>query len=533
MRRASAPLSLAIALALVGCGGDEGQTAPASVVPAGAPVYVDFSVRPEGEAADDAEAAAARILGEDPGGQIVELVQGATGADGESLDYEEDVEPWLGEKFAVFLTAIGGGETQSRGAYVVETTDVDRALEALGSSSEPSGRTREHQGVTYELDDGEVIGAVDDFIVGGDEAAFKAAVEAAEGDSLAESEQFEQAVDELAEDRLATLYVPPARLIKSIKDPGLSGQQRKLLQRALGGAAKEPVTGELTASGDAITLELSSGAGSVDTAESRLLPKLPRDAWLAIGLGDLGGAVASAVEQIDRAGVGGIDAEAVRSELLDRTGVELEREVIEALGDAALFVSGTSSGSLGGAVVIESNDLEASAELIGKLEDLVALEVPAGIRVEPLASTDGDQGFQVSDPRGGLQQGILVIQQGKRIVAGYGGAAVNQALAGTAGADPLSSDPAFERATEALGELGVDAFVSLESAIALVREGGVGAAPRIEQIGSFLDTLDFLVVGTGSEDDRALLRLVIGLQGRSGSEGAEETAETTEGDGGG
>ncbi len=528
MRCALALVAAGVALIPAGCGGDEEEVSgPAAVTPAGAPVYVDVSVRPEGDAAEDAEAAAGRILGTDePGQRIVELVERAAAADGVSLDYAEEIEPWLGERFAVFLTAIGGGGTESKAAFVVETTDVDEALGTVRSASDLTGRTAEHEGVEYEFDDeGDVVGAVDEFIVGGDEAAFKAAVDASRGEALAESDQFEGAVETLADDRLATLYVPPTRFIGAIKDPEFDREERRLLRQALGDAADKPVVGELTASAEAITIELAGGAGGAETEESELLSRLPGEAWLAVGLSDLGGSIGDAVKQLDRGGVRGLDGAAVRRELLEQTGIELDHEVIGALGDAALFVEGSSSSSLGGALVIESKDPEASAELIGKLEDLVGSEVPSGIRVEPLASTGGDQGFQISDPGGGLPQAISVIQREKRIVVGYGGAAVNQALAGADGADPLSENPAFEAARRAVGDLGLDAFLSLDAVIALAREAGAASEPGFEEVRPYLDALRFLAVGSGSESDRTVLRLVIGLAERAEGGDAGEAGD--------
>ncbi len=528
--------AISITVLVAGCGGDDDgeDVGPAAVVPESAPVYIDVAVRPEGEAKENAEAALGTILDtDDPGARVVELVEQEAAREGDDFDYGDDIEPWLGERFAIFLTRIGNDETtESKGAFVFETTDVDRALEFFRSDPDATGKTGEYEGVSYQVDsDKDVLGAVGDFIVGGDLPAFKAAVDASDGTTLADSEEFDEATSELPDESLATLYVPPEQFLDAVEDPDFSPQERDLVKEALGDAGDQPVLGDVTASADTLTLELSAGGGGVETGESSLLTTLPADAWLALGLSDIGAAVQNGVDQIEKANVPGLDGNAIREELESQTGISLEEDVVNALGDGAVFVSGTSVSSVGGALVIESKDPEASAELLTKVQDLISTQAPE-LEVEPLASTSGDQGFQVSTSqtssstgttttpgttptpeRPTLTQAFTVIQRDDRIVAGYGGAAVNQVLAGKgSGAEPLTSNPVFRSAQDSVGELGTDLFVELPTVLELIESAGAGEDPEFRQARPYLDSLEFLASGSGTEEERSVVRLVVGLE---------------------
>src|SRR5215217_8981701 len=107
-----------LSLAAAGCGSGaaSGGDDPASAVPANAAIYVDATVRPDGELREDALAAAAKILRtSDPQGRIDELVaQVFSESEQPKLDYARDVKPWLGEKVALWA-ATSGGEDRFRG----------------------------------------------------------------------------------------------------------------------------------------------------------------------------------------------------------------------------------------------------------------------------------------------------------------------------------------------------------------------------------------------------------------------------------
>jgi hypothetical protein len=237
--------------------------------------------------------------------------------------------------------------------------------------------------------------------------------------------------------------------------------------------------------------------------------------------------VQRSLDQTAEAGVPGLNAETLGREVRAETGIDLEQDVIPALGDAAVFVQGTSEQSLGGALVIESKDPNASTQLLTKVQDLITAESGGAFEVEPLASTSGDQGFQITltetasgdtevgqpgiaSVRPTLSQPITVIQRDERIVAGYGGEAVNQAL-DPQGVEPLNETETYKSATEAVGGLGIDAFVSFAPLLQFAEGAGLAEDPDYTEVKPYLDALSFLALGTGSEEDRGVVRFTLGL----------------------
>src|SRR5215218_8887116 len=98
-------VALAALVVVAGCGGSDdggsGETDPASVAPAKAPVFIGFTVRPEGETKENIEALAQKIAGVDDLGElIITELENEAADEGEEFDYEKEVEPWLGRKAA-------------------------------------------------------------------------------------------------------------------------------------------------------------------------------------------------------------------------------------------------------------------------------------------------------------------------------------------------------------------------------------------------------------------------------------------------
>ncbi len=492
---------------LAACGGDdEDDAGPAALVPADAPAYIEVVVQPEGDAREDAEAALEKVTGsESPGEDIAALFERAT--DGPVGGFEEEIEPWLGERLGLYPSTLAG-DTET--VLVIETTDGEQALESFREDQSATGEEQEYEGHTFELDDeGDAFTLVDDFIVFGRPAGLRQVIDVADGgDALADSDQFTEAVDELPEDRLASLFAVPRTFVEAIPSREIDAEGRDLILQGMGDSADEPVLGDVTASGEQLTLELSAGGG-VETADSELLGQVPGDAWLAIGLGDLGAAVDNSVEQIEQAGIAGVNAETLRRLVLRETGFSLE-QASAALGDGAVYVQGTSEQSLGGAIVIETSDPPASAELLASVEELIA---STGVETEPLASTSGDQGFQISlAPSVGpdVSQPITVVQRDDRIVAAYGGEALNQALSAD-GVEPIEQTQLFRTARDAAGDLGIDAFVSIAPLLQLAESAGLAEDDSYSQLKPYLDALEFLTVAAGAEGERGVVRFIVGL----------------------
>lgn len=513
-RRITALLAAAaLVAAIAGCGGDGGgdDNGPTAVVPEDAAGYFEIAIRPQGDARSGAEDALGKVLDtDDPGARIVSQLEKSAAADGQDLSWSQDIAPWLGETVGSFPSSLAG---DADAVVIAETTDPDKALEFVRSQEDATGQKQEYKGVEYELDaGGDAFGIVDDFLVFGRPEGFQQAVDASQGASLAESDTFKDAVGDLPDDRLGTLYAIPKDFLEAIPADEIDPAGRSYLLKVIGDASEEPVLGDLTASADGVTLELSAGGGDVETGQSALLPDLPADSWLALGLADIGSAVQNGLDSVESADIPGFDAAAIRRQLQSSSGIDLDQDVIDTLGDAAVFVTGTSEKNLSGALVIESKDPAASAGLLTKLQGLIRSQGdPKQVKVQPLASADGDTGFQLVDPTGELPQPVQVVQRGDRIVAGYGDASINQALSDT-GANGLASNPAFQSAQDQVGDLGVDAFLSFAPVFQLAEASGANSDPGYQQAKPYIDGLDFLALGSGTKDDRAFLEFVVGLK---------------------
>jgi hypothetical protein len=348
-------------------------------------------------------------------------------------------------------------------------------------------------------------------------------VDAAQEVSLGDSDQFKDSVGGLSDDRLATLYAVPRDFLEAIPEEELEPEGRNIFLKAIGESADAPVLGELTASAEDIELELSAIGGTVETEQSNLLNQLPGEAWLALGLGDIGGAIQNGLDRVESTEVKGLSGEQLRSQLDELTGLDLD-QVAQALGGGALFVQGDSTLDLRGALIIQSNDEEVSAELLDSLESLISAQAgTSGVSVTSLSSetssssestTDGSEqtqtGFQVESDD--LPQPIQVVQEGERIIAGYGGGIVGEIINSSGKTSGLTGTPGFTAAEEAVGSLGLDAYLSFRPVFELAENLGAEDDPGFESAKRYLNSLEFLAIGSGNEGERALLRMVVGLK---------------------
>src|SRR3954462_3096645 len=120
-----------LAVPLAGCGSSSGGGAgsdadPAKLVPTTAPLYLEATVRPEGDKRDDAEAAAKKLLKtDDPSAKAQQLFDQAFKDQGISWN---DVDPWLGQRIGIFFTSFAD---KAEGAFIFSSTDNDKAQETL------------------------------------------------------------------------------------------------------------------------------------------------------------------------------------------------------------------------------------------------------------------------------------------------------------------------------------------------------------------------------------------------------------------
>jgi hypothetical protein len=498
--------AVAVAALLAACGGDDGGGGdPAALVPAGTPVYVEGSIRPQGELKSDTDAAISTVSGfDDPGARIADLIDQALAEDTD-LTYEEDIEPWLGERGAVAVTSFTDDEAF---ALIVETTDSGAAEDfvATAAETEPGVREESYEGTDYRVDqDGFAVGIVDDFLVAAPEPIFRQVVDASGGDTLADDPTFNDALDAAPEGSLVDAYVG---VEDAIRAAGEQVDPADLLaaESVLGDLSGKTVLASLIPSGDRIEIEVSTNiAVPFEPADvSELLGSLPAGAWGAFGVADLGDAIAQGFEQAEAAGL--------PRELLERqlaeAGIDLQRDILDWPEDLALFVEGTDLGSLGGAAIVTSADPAASRRAIQKLVSVALAEGEPGVR---RLRVPGGVGLEARDPDDLGPKALRLIARGDRVVLGYGAEATQRALRG--GGQTLSGSAQYQAATEALGEgIELTGFFSIGPILELAEALGAAEDSDYTEVRPYVERLSYLVFGSGTEGDRAITQIVVGLQ---------------------
>ena len=125
-------------------------------------------------------------------------------------------------------------------------------------------------------------------------------------------------------------------------------------------------------------------------------------------------------------------------------------------------MAGTSLFGLGGALVVETNDQDASARTLDQIQR--ALGDEPGLSIEPLTDAD-EEGFSLSPA--GFPISFQVVQRDDKVVAGLADS-VEDVLSPSS---TLGDSDAFNSATDALGDdFGPVAFVDFVPLLQLVGE---------------------------------------------------------------
>ena len=124
------------------------------------------------------------------------------------------------------------------------------------------------------------------------------------------------------------------------------------------------------------TASTSSSSGAPTASRrprARSSADVPGDSWLALGLGNLGDTAKRTLHQLKDSGIPNF--EAALSQVESATGASID-QLTGALGDAVLYVRGTTQQTLNGALVVHTNDPELTGRLLSQLQTLVQLGEP-------------------------------------------------------------------------------------------------------------------------------------------------------------
>jgi hypothetical protein len=489
------------ALAVAACGNDEEAASGASeLVPAGAVIYGEVNLKPEG----DQKEAIDSILSKFPGGgeagdKLKDLIEKGLRESDAPISFKEDIEPWLGDEASFFASGIGQNGQLSASAGLVATDDEDKARDALEKSAEGKTQKHDYKDVEYLTDDSGDAGAVfDGFLVLGSEAGVKAAIDASKGGKkLSDDEDYKKATEDVASDRLGLFYINSPAFADAARQSGAP------LPSSFDKFLNEPIVATVDADDDGIVVEsdvppeLAKSFAFFGEA-SDVLGDLPGDSWLALGQKDLGQLLNFYVDAF--AGVAG-GRDQIEGQFKAATGLDLQQDVLSWMGDYGIFVRGTTLSSLDGALVVQTSDEAASKRFLAAIARLAQTQGDSSTQIRPRSG-----GFTVRID--GVPKPILAFVQSGKVVFAYGDAAAKDAVDA---ADKLGDSPDFTSASDSLGDYDVSAYLLMKPIIDLVDSTPAGDDADWQDAKAYLEPVSALVAGTsGSGDDiKSAFKLIV------------------------
>jgi hypothetical protein len=502
------------AVLVAGCGGGDdsgGGGDPAAVVPASTPVFVEFALRPDDETKQNIDSLAQKIAGVDNVGDlIISELENSASADGEEFDYEKEVEPWLGEQGGLFMQEYEGDDFEGYGA-AIQTTDEDAAREFIDKQVEADDeevKDGSYEGVDFKVEEDETtFGVFDGLVVmAEDEAIFKQMVDAANGENLGGKDDYTSAVANVPDDSAADAFVDIGALVKESGEE-IDSDTRLFLDTA--GIEPEEATAvaSLVPGSDQVEIELStnlSGENPPSGDASELLGSLPGTSVGAFAAAEFGKRFNEGIDQIDKEGIPGEIPPNQLKKGLKSAGIDLE-SIAGSIEDVGLYVTGNSERTLGGALVMDTDDASQAKNTVSNLGlFLRSANIPGVTAISGKAS-----GFSIRDAELGPQP-VVIVAKGSRIAIGYGRASALAAFQESG--KTLADLPAYKDAKSALGSTPVTAFVSGAPAFRLAKALMPPGDEGFEEAEEFLRKIDYVAVGSEASDGLATAKLIVGVK---------------------
>jgi hypothetical protein len=519
-RKLLAVLSASILAALVvaGCGGsssDSGGGEPASLAPADVPFYFEANLAPGGKAGEELDQLADTVLGiEDVSGFVSEKLNEAVSFDGGGkLDYEKEVEPWVGEKAGLYLQEYDGDNFHG-GGLALELSNAGEAEEFFETKNEESdepAEAEEFEGDKFYVsdDDESVIGFIGDYLVYGEtQADFEEMVTLSEGDeALNEAEKFKTAMEAAPDQGVGTLYVDIGGALEQA-EAQISAEDQAAFDVLRIDPRKATAVATLIPHSDQVEVDFSTNLGkasSVSGDAAALLESLPATAVGAFATPEFGKFLGEEIDMLDKEGVPGQLEPGELKPALDSIGVDLDA-IAASFGDIGGFVEGSSEASLGGAVVLESDNPTEARNTVSNLGLLLRVTGTEGV-----TAIHGEvSGFSIRSADLGSEP-LVVGAAGEKIVISYGPRAAAQAL--RANAKTLGTTPDFEAAKATLGSTPIAAFISGGPALKLL-DATLDPAARIkfDSAKPYLQKITYVAVGSEAEGDQTTAKMIVGVQ---------------------
>lgn len=509
-------LAALAALLVAGCGGSSdgsgSGTDPAGVAPAKAPLFIDFTLRPEGETKENIDALAKEIAGVDDLGElIVEELESSASDDGEEFDFEKEVEPWLGERGGLFLREYEGEDFEGYGvAFQTEDEGAARDfVDEQAESEDEAPKDGSYEGVDFkvEADDGTTIGVFDGLVVlAEDEAIFKEMVDASSGENLGGEAAYADAVANVPDASAASVYVDVGGLIE--ESGGQIDDDTQLFLDTVGIEPDEATAvASLVPGLGQVEIDLStnlSGNNPPSGDASELLGTVPATSVGAFASAEFGERFNEAIDRFDKEGIPGQVPPNQLKKTLKQAGIDLE-SIASSLGDAAVYVTGNSERSLGGALVLESDSSGEAQNTVSNLGLFLRSTGTPGIT----KISEGASGFSIRSPELGRQP-VVVVAKDSRIAIGYGLAPTLSSF--QEAAKTLADAPAYEEALEALGSTPIAMYVDGPAALRLADALVPSDEEGYEEAKPYLQKIEYLALGSEASGDLATAKLIVGLK---------------------
>lgn len=320
MRLIVALLVAALLPVLAGCGSGSDVGGAADVVPADVFVYASVDTDFDGDGWAALEEFAARFPN---GDNLMQSLADELESSEEDIDFERDVKPALGSEVAfVLLDAPAADQSSSDSFVLLLQPEDDAAFQRLLAKSDEPPVTEEIEGWTVVSEQQEWL---DSFREGLD------------GDRLEDSEDFDRAMDDLAEGALARVFVNGEKLAQAYEsDPGappvealLPGGQMPSFGMTFG---VEPDSARV----DGRAVFAGENPFATDSYSAELPEKVPGDVLAYVSFNDLEGALSA---YRDVAAEANPEAERQLGMAEAFLGVSLEEDVLPLLaGEGAIYV---------------------------------------------------------------------------------------------------------------------------------------------------------------------------------------------------
>jgi predicted small secreted protein len=488
-------LSAAIVAACGSSSGSGGDDDPAALIPAGAPLYLEGVVRPDGQVRSDLEGALKKILRtDDPGAKLQQLVD--SGGKSDDVTFKDDVEPWLGNRVGFAITALHNGRNADYAA-VIDSTDDGKAQALL--AKQKGTVKRSYNGTDYRFDAKEktATALIDHHVVVATEGGLKAIVDGQGKDHLDQANGLTAVRSKVAQDRIGLFYLDTQGFVRTIAQQASSDPQVGALVQSFASAAPRTLGAALQAKPDALSVDAvsigtprsSTPAGSGADA----LATLPADAWLGLGVGNLGQTLDRVVQTVaGGGGLTGVGVNALLARFKEQTSLDLRRDVLGWMGNAGVFVGGTTRSDVGGALVIKTTDPAKTRRTMTVLERYARQS--AGTKITALNGNGIDEGFTAKNATG---PAVHIALAGDRFVVAVGGKDVlAQAIAPS---EQLGASPAFTAAAGKLGNGLRPSFYLDFAQVTKLIESFAGTNADFQKAKPYLDAFGAVIAGTKSE----------------------------------